>query len=54
MLPEPEAVAADVDDVVVMHEPVDQRGGDEFVPEELAPFFKALVVREDRGRLLVV
>lgn len=53
VLSEPEAVAPDVDDVAVMHKPVDQGGGHEFVAEDLAPFFKVLVAREDRGGMLV-
>ena len=41
-----EAVAADVDDVAMVQEPVDQRSGHDFVAKDLAPFFKALVARK--------
>lgn len=43
MVTYPVAVAADVDDVTVVNEVLDQRGGHDLVAEDLAPFLKALV-----------
>jgi hypothetical protein len=43
MMPHPVAVAADVDDVTVMDEPVDQGAGHDLVAEDLAPLLEALV-----------
>ena len=37
------AVAADVDEVAVVQEPVDERRGHDLVAEDLAPFLEALV-----------
>ena len=42
----PVTVAADVDDVAVMKEPVDERGGHDFVAEDVAPLLEALVRRQ--------
>src|SRR6266568_8993928 len=47
------AIAPNVDDVTVMHEPVDQRAGHDVVPEDLAPLLEALVAREHGGGPLV-
>jgi hypothetical protein len=41
----PVAVAADVDDVAVVDEPVDQRGCHHIVAEDLAPRAEGLVRR---------
>ena len=37
MLPEAVAVAADVDDMTVMHEAIDERGSHDLIAEDLAP-----------------
>ena len=47
------AVAADVDDVAVMDEPVDERGGHDLVAEDLAPLLEALVAGEHGRRVFV-
>jgi hypothetical protein len=47
------AVAADVDDVAVVQEAVDQGGGHDVVAEDLAPLLEALVGGEDGGGVLV-
>ena len=54
MMPEPVAVAADVDDVTVVEEAADQRGGGHhLVAEDLAPLLEALVAGEDgRGAFI--
>ena len=44
VLAHPEAVAPDVDDVTVVKEPVDQRGGHDFVTEDFAPPSKLLLL----------
>ena len=49
----PEAVAADVDDVAVVQEPVDKRSGHDLIAEDLPPLLKALVGREYGGCALV-
>lgn len=50
----PAAVAADVDDVAVMDEPIDERGGHDVVTEHVAPVLEALVRgRNGRGVLVV-
>src|SRR5207249_3162611 len=41
------ALAADVEDVAVVQEPVEDRGGDHGVAAHLAPLAEALVGRED-------
>jgi hypothetical protein len=48
-----EAVAADVDDVTVMDQAIDQRVGHRFIAEDLAPLLETLVAREDGARPLV-
>jgi hypothetical protein len=53
VVPHAIAVAADVDDVAVMQEAVDERGGHDVVAEDLAPLLEALVRGEDGGRALV-
>ena len=53
MLPHPVAVAADVDDVAVVQEAVDQPGGHHLVAEHTAPFLEALVRSEHRRGTLV-
>ena len=45
VVPHPAAVAADVDDVTVMDEPVDQRRRHHLVAKDLAPVLEALVAR---------
>ncbi len=42
-MPHPVAVPADVDDVAVMDEPVDEGCGHDFIAEDVAPFRKTLV-----------
>ena len=49
----PVAVAADVDDVAVVQQPVDERCGHDLVAEHAAPFLEALVGRQHRRRALV-
>jgi hypothetical protein len=44
----PVAVAANVDDVTVVHEPVNQGRRHDLVAEDLAPLLKALVRGEHR------
>ena len=53
MLPEPVAVALDVDDPAVVKKPVEDGGGDHGIPEELLPVGEALVGGDDRGAALV-
>jgi hypothetical protein len=53
MVPHSVAVAPDIDDVTVVHEPVDQGTGHDFVAEDLAPFLEALVRSEHRGCVLI-
>ncbi len=43
VLPQPEAAAADVDDVAVMQEAVYACGGHDIVAQDLAPVLEALV-----------
>src|SRR5690606_29857847 len=47
------AVASYAHDVAVVEQAVDQGGGHDLVPEDLAPLREALVAREHRGRLFV-
>ena len=47
------ARALDLDDDGVVKQPVEQRGGDDGIAEDLAPFGKAAVGGEDHGALLV-
>ena len=53
VLTHPVAVAADVDDVAVMQQPVDECCGHDLVAQDLAPLLEALVGREHGGRVLV-
>jgi len=46
VMPHPIAVAADVDDVTVMEDPVNQSRGHDFVAEDVAPLLEALVRSE--------
>jgi hypothetical protein len=50
---EPIAVAADVDDVAVMDQAIDQRGGHHLVAKDLALLGKALVRREHGAGVFV-
>ena len=43
MLPEPVAVALDVDDFAVVQQPVEDGGGDHGIPEELLPVGEAFI-----------
>lgn len=52
-MPHPVAVAADVDDVAVVEQPIDQRPSHEIVAEDLAPFVEGLVRGQDGGGRLV-
>ena len=45
----PVAVAANVDDVAMMEQAIDQRSGHEIVTEDLAPFVEGLVRGQDGG-----
>lgn len=47
------AVPADVDDVAVVDQAVDERAGHDVVAEDLAPVLEALVGGEDGGGVLV-
>lgn len=47
------AVAADVDDVTVMDEPINERGGHHLVAEDLPPLGETLIRRQYRARVLV-
>jgi hypothetical protein len=53
VLPHPEAVAPDVDDVTVVQEPIDQGGRHDFVSKDLAPLLKALATGQHDGRMLI-
>ena len=46
VVPDAVAVAADVDDVTVMQEPVDQRAGHDVIAEDLAPRLEAFIAGE--------
>src|SRR6184192_1790301 len=50
---DPVALALEVVDVAVVHEPVDERGGERAVVEQPAPLGHTLVRRDDRRFLLV-
>jgi hypothetical protein len=39
----PVAVAADVNHMTVLHQPVDERGGRDLVAQDIAPFLEAFV-----------
>ena len=51
VVPHPIAIPADVDDVAVMQEPVDQRPGHDVITEDLALRLEALVAGEHGGRV---
>src|SRR5271166_479472 len=53
MLAHAVAVSADVDDVAVVDEAVDERAGHDVIAQDLAPVIKALVAGEHRARRLV-
>ena len=53
MLPEPVAVALDVDDLAVVQQAVEDRGGDHGIPEEFLPVGEAFVGGDDGGAALV-
>jgi hypothetical protein len=53
MVPHAAAVAADVDDVTVMHEAIDQRRRHDVVAEDLAPRLETLVRRQHGRRVFV-
>ena len=53
VLTEPIARAFDLDDDGVVEQPIEQRGGDDGIAEDLAPFGEAAVRGEDHGALLV-
>ncbi len=53
MLTHPKAVASDVDDVTVVKEPIDQRGGHDFITKDVAPLLEAFVARKHGGGVLV-
>ena len=46
MFPHPIAVAADIDDVAVVQQPVDEGRRHHLVPEDSAPFLEAFVGRQ--------
>ena len=46
-------VASDVNDMAVMHEPIDQGCCHNFIAQDVAPFLKAFVRCEDRGGMFV-
>ena len=52
-LPEPVALAPDVQDMAVMQQPVQDGRGDHRVAQEFAPLAEALVGREDDAAPLV-
>ena len=53
ILPEPAALAPDVEHVAVVHQPVQHRRGDDGVAEQLTPLAEASIRRQDDGSLLV-
>lgn len=53
LVPHAVAVAANIDDVAVMEEPINQRAGHHVVAEDVAPFFEAFITREDGRRVFV-
>lgn len=50
---EPVAIAANIHDVAVMHEAIDERGRHHLVAEDTAPFIEGFIAREDRARAFV-
>jgi len=53
MLAQPVAGALDVDDHGVVKQPIEQRGGDDWIAENLPPLGKAAVGGQDHGAALV-
>ena len=53
VLTHPVAAAADVDDVTVVQEPIDECGGHDLVAQDLAPLLEPFVGREHGGCALV-
>lgn len=53
MMTHAEAVAADVDDVTVVQQAIDERGGHDLVAQDLAPLLEPFVGCEDSGRSLI-
>ena len=53
MLTEAVARAFDLDDDGMVEKPVEQRGGDDGIAEDLTPFSEAAIGGEDHGTLLV-
>ena len=53
MLAHAVAVAADVDQVTVVQQPVDEGRCHHFVAQDFAPFLEALIGREHSGAMLV-
>ena len=53
VLPPPVTVTANRDQVAVMDETIDERGGHDVIAEDVAPLFKALIGREHGGRALI-
>jgi hypothetical protein len=47
LLTKPIAFASHVDDVTVMHKPVDEGRGHDVIAEDLAPLLEGFVTRED-------
>ena len=53
MIPHAVGVPSDVDDMAVVDQPVDERGGHHLVAEHAAPVLEALVRRQHRRRSLM-
>ena len=53
VLAQPIARALDLDDDGMVEQPVEQRGGDDGIAEDVAPFGEAAVGGEDHGALFV-
>jgi hypothetical protein len=53
MLAEAVAVSADVDDVTVVDEPIDQGRRHDLIAEDLAPVLEAFVAGQDRRRMFI-
>lgn len=53
VLAEPEAVAPDVDDVTLVDQAINQRGGHDLVPEDLAPLLKRLADGQHGRRVFI-
>lgn len=54
VLPHAVAVAANRNQVAMVDQSIDEGGGHDVVTEDLAPFLKAFVGRQDRLRMLVM